>query len=408
MDSIDRTLERVTELLRDVYPEVVSIRRDLHRNPELSGEERRTAERVASRLRALGLEVMAGVGGHGVVALLEGQGSGPTLAYRADMDALPIADELNAPYRSQALGIKHACGHDAHVAIALGVASILSSMRDRLAGRVKFVFQPAEESLAGAEAMLADGALGAPEPEAILALHMSPMPVGMMGVALGPCLSGAEEFRVSFSEPADDLPGMELRVQGLLQGLRMASEPTTPEEFAALLDAMEASDVHSQTVHVSAWPGMSERRGNAEVLGLASVPDQAAWDRTRVRIAEALDELFDQSGFSYELASTFSLPPLSNDSGLVERLLPLFERIVGAGSVRRFRSPYPFSHEDFALFAMRVPALFFWLGSANPEAGIPSMLHTGDYDIDERVLGLGVLLMSTVLLAGPQWAPACE
>ena len=147
------------------------------------------------------------------LGMLRGANPGPVIAYRADMDAMPIQDALETPYRSLVLGVKHACGHDVHTAVALGVAEVLASMRDDLAGTVKFIFQPAEESLDGARAMiasglLADGVLDAPAPEAIFALHTFPTPVGTIGIAQNACLAGMEEFRVRFYSPAGNLPGL--------------------------------------------------------------------------------------------------------------------------------------------------------------------------------------------------------
>ena len=152
-------LAEVLAQIPALLPQLVATRRDFALHPELSDEEQRTARVVAERLHALGLMVQTGVGGHGIVALLSGARPGPTVALRCELDAMPIHDALETPYRSLHLGIKHACGHDAHLAMALGVAELLTAARERLPGTVKLIFQPAEESLAGAQAMIAAGAL---------------------------------------------------------------------------------------------------------------------------------------------------------------------------------------------------------------------------------------------------------
>lgn len=178
--------------------ELVARRRDLHQHPELAFEERRTASLVAAELSALGLEVQTGIGKTGVVGVLEGAQDGMTVLVRCDMDALPIHEANTAEYASQTPNTMHACGHDGHVAIGLGVAKLLAARRDQLAGRVKFVFQPAEEIAAGANAMLADGVLAAPAPQIALGLHLwNNMPVGTVGVTEGAAMASANDFTVT-------------------------------------------------------------------------------------------------------------------------------------------------------------------------------------------------------------------
>src|SRR5689334_17777202 len=182
------------EALRD---ELIARRRDLHMHPELGFEEVRTAGIVAEELRQLGLEVQTGVGKTGVVGILEGAHDGPTVLVRADMDALPILEENTFEYASTVPGKMHACGHDGHTTIALGVAKLLSQQRDNLAGCVKFVFQPAEEIVSGAKAMVADGVLQNPRPEVTLGLHLwNSMPLGKLGVGAGPVMAGAYTFTI--------------------------------------------------------------------------------------------------------------------------------------------------------------------------------------------------------------------
>ena len=177
------------EALRD---ELIKRRRDFHRHPELAFQEHRTAGIVAEELNQLGLEVQTGVGQTGVVGILEGASDGPTVLYRADMDALPIQEENSADYVSRAPGVMHACGHDGHTAIALGIAKLLSKRREDLGGRVKFVFQPAEEVGGGAKSMIADGVLETPAPDYTLGIHLwNDLEAGVISVVSGPTMSGA-------------------------------------------------------------------------------------------------------------------------------------------------------------------------------------------------------------------------
>ena len=194
----------VEQRLPAVMPKVVAWRRDIHEHPELSFEEHRTAALVAEHLRSLGLEVQTGVGRTGVVGILRGGRPGPVIALRADMDALPVTEQVDLPFRSrvraqwqgQDVGVMHACGHDNHVAILMGAAEVLAGMRAQLPGTIKFVFQPAEEGLGGASAMVADGVNANPRPDAWFGLHVWPFRVGHIGVRPGPEMAAAGNFRI--------------------------------------------------------------------------------------------------------------------------------------------------------------------------------------------------------------------
>lgn len=171
-------------------------------HPELSSQEQRTAGIVADKLREYGLKVSTGVGGHGVIGLLEGQRHEPVVAWLADMDAVPEDKILDAPYESCVPGVIHICGHDAHTTVGLGIAQVLSSMRDQVAGQVKFIFQPAEETVAGARAIIDAGGLENPRPSAILALHIAPLQVGRLGSVSGMVLPGMTAFRIVIKNEA--------------------------------------------------------------------------------------------------------------------------------------------------------------------------------------------------------------
>jgi len=184
---------------RELFPYTQKMRRDFHRHPELGFQEKRTARRIVEELSALpGLDVETGVGGTGVVALLEGENPGPVVLLRVDMDALPIVEENDVPYVSQNEGVMHACGHDGHIAMGLTAAKMLHAERENLAGTVKFVFQPAEEGDGGAERMIEDGVLENPRPDYALALHLwNEKPVGWYGIAPGPTMAAAETLTLT-------------------------------------------------------------------------------------------------------------------------------------------------------------------------------------------------------------------
>ena len=376
---------------------LVALRRSLHAHPELSGNELWTADVIAGRLVDLGLEVETGIGGHGVVARLRGGRPGPTVAYRADMDALPIQEATGAPYRSLILGVSHACGHDAHVTIALGVAEVLTNVRPTLPGTVKLLFQPAEESLDGARMMLADGVLDDPRPKAMVALHTSPLPAGMVGVTPGLCLAGMEEFRVRFYAPSGNRDALVARAIRALEALSTAKAPTTPEAFDAVVSQMTAPQELRETLFLSCWPHSAGHKPPYHLMGLVSITDFNRRPAVRAQIRNTLDRVAASMGATYDLAYTFENPPLRNDPDLVRQITPTVRAVVGPDQMMTFRSPYPFAHEDLVLFAKRLPVAFLWLGTANRARGIDSILHTPDYDIDEDALVTGVSVAASIL-----------
>jgi amidohydrolase len=388
----------IAQLAEQLRSELTDLRRFFHQYPELSWEETHTAQVIAAHLEPLGLRVQKDVGGYGLIAQLTGAMPGPMIAYRAEMDALPVQDNLQTAYRSTALGIKHACGHDAHMTIAIGVAKILSALRGELHGTIRFLFQPAEEALDGAQAMIASGALSEPSPQAILAFHAFPMPVGTVGLTPGRCLAGMEEFQVKFNAPSTMLPALIKTTLPALEALSNQLPPETAEAFDALLQRMATGDVVENGIYLSCWQNIGGSAGSAHVTGLVSMVDDAARHDIRRRIRQTLDSVVDELGATYDLWASFENPSVINDATLTRQLRPLVEAVVGKDNVLWFNAPYPFAHEDFALYAQQVPASLLWLGTANHDLGIQSLLHTADYDIDEDALVIGTTVVSYLLL----------
>lgn len=379
---------------------LIATRRDFYMHPELSNEEARTAKVVAARLRDLGLEVEMDVGGYGVVGLLRGALPGATVAYRADMDALPVREALEVAYSSPVLGVKHACGHDVHMSVALGAAEILSELCAVLPGAVKFIFQPAEESLDGARRMIADGVLRSPEPAAIFAQHVFPIPLGQVGLAEGVCLAGMDEFQVRLYSPAGNFEQLAAQAASALRALSTAVVPSGAATFAALVRSMQLSDAHERTVLLSCWPHSEEfSTPDYHLLGLVSVPRLALREEIFARIRETLDRITDAMGATYDLTFSFHNPPVINAPELVEGVRAVSETLLGAQNVLLFKSPYPFAHEDFALFQQQVPGVLLWLGVANAEKGVTHLLHDARFDVDENALVIGTQLAVEVLLS---------
>ncbi len=398
-------LERIAWLTEGLRPKLVNTRRDLAMYPELSNEEIRTSTVVAEQLANLDLEVKTNIGGYGVVGLLRGAHPGPTVALRADMDALPIKDTLLTPYRSQIEGIKHACGHDAHTSIALGVAEVLTELRDDLRGDVKFIFQPAEEMLEGARAMIAAGVLESPRPAAIFAWHVFPMQVGKVGYTPGQCFAGMEEFLITLHGLEKHSVPLKTNICQALEQLNTREDPRDADSLARVrrimmgLDKPEAREALSETVLLSCWPDIySGAAAPHQILGLMSFPSAVLRARTQQVVRDTLDKLTASTEITYAIHYTFSNPITHNDSVLTLQARPVIEAVVGSENAIGFKTLFPFSHEDFALYLQEIPGSLFWLGAANSTRDIDAVWHTPEFDLDEAALVIGTKVMAAMLM----------
>ncbi len=399
-------LERIAWLTEGIRPTLVETRRDLAMYPELSNEEVRTSTMVAERLTHLGLEVKKNVGGYGVVGLLSGASPGPTVALRADMDALPIEDALHTPYQSRVAGVKHACGHDAHTAIALGVAEVLAELQDAMRGRVKFIFQPAEEMLEGARGMIADGVLDHPRPEAIFAWHVFPMPVGWVGYTPGRCFAGMDEFLIILHGLEKHIAPLKVDICAALKQLNTRQDPRDAASLTQVrrammgLDRPEACQALREVVLLSCWPDIYSGAGEDgahQILGLMSFPSAASRARVRRAVHDIVDACTASFGVTYDIHYTFSNPITYNDPALTLQMRPVIEAVVGAENAIAFKTLFPFSHEDFALYLQEIPGSLLWLGAANPAQDIDAIWHTPAFDLDEAALVVGTKVMAAML-----------
>jgi metal-dependent amidase/aminoacylase/carboxypeptidase family protein len=377
--------ERMTSALDSAREHLISIRRDIHRHPELSGEEERTSTLVAERLRSLGLEVSTGIGGHGVVGILEGGKPGPVVAYRADMDAVRDASPDAVPFRSVVPGVRHICGHDIHTTVALGVAEALAAVRDELRGTVKFVFQPAEENIRGARAMIADGVLENPAPQAIFAVHTAPLEVGQIGYVEGLGLPGLDIVTVRVS--GGDDPGAAARaIAELVSGVSTVGPPGS------------GGPVGDDFIWANASARPDPGGEGWVVRGSVKASSDAAYARAREEIREGLEE-HGQDGTRAELADrNMVLPDMVNDIELVRASLKPLRGVLGADNVIE-SGPTPYFGEDFAFYQQSIPGAMYWLGVSNSEEGTVGMPHSPAYVADEEAIIVGARAMSAVLVS---------
>lgn len=375
--------------------EVVALRRFFHQNPELGNEEYQTAEKVSKYLQECGLKVETGVSGTGVVALLSGAESGPTLMLRADMDALPITEKCDVPYRSRVDGKMHACGHDGHMAMLLGAAKLLSRNRGKLRGNVKFVFQPNEEN-GGALGMIEAGVLENPPVDACLGIHLwSPIEIGKIAVNSGPVMAGMYYF--------------EIAVIG--RGGHTAAPQSSVDPIIAAADVIQSVQV-IQTREVDVLTPTSIVFGKIEG-GTAwnIIPDKVTLSGTMrylhedaVNGKEKLEECFERivanvcatHRAEYELSLHFGHPALVNAPAMIRLVRSAAQEVLG--DPQDIVSFVSMAGEDFAEFADRVPGAFFFVGTGNERKATCFPHHHPNFNIDEGALKIGVeMYIRTVL-----------
>ena len=398
-----------------LQPKMVAWRRDIHEHPELSGQEVRTAKLVADHLRALGLEVKTGVGGTGVVGVLKGGKPGDrVIALRADMDALPVQEATGLPFASKVIArnmgkdspVMHACGHDGHTAILMGVAEMLAGMREQIPGTVKFVFQPAEEGRSeepkdpdapfGAKWMIADGVLDNPKVDAIFGLHLGPgAPVGAVGYRVGPMMAGADGFRIKVtgrqthgSRPWDGVDPIVASAQ-IVTGLQTI--------VSRQLDIAKLPTV----VTIGAINGGNRENiipDSVEMLGTLRTFDNGVRADAKKRIADTATAIAAASGAKAEVHfPALAWPPTVNPPALSEQVVPVLQAATGNKAVV---IPLVPGSEDFSDFQLKVPGFFFILFAPakgqDPLKSPPN--HSPKFDFDEDAMPVGAKALAALAL----------
>ena len=402
-----------------VMPKVVAWRRDIHEHPELSGSEVRTAALVAAHLRSLGMEVKTGVGGHGVVGLLRGGKPGPVVALRADMDALPVEELVDLPFKSkvraayngQQVGVMHACGHDNHVAILMGAAEVLAGMKASLPGTVKFVFQPAEEGApngeGGAAPMIREGALEAPKVDAIFGLHVFPGLLGSIGYRVGPLLAASNEFKLTVrgrqTHGAAPWAGVDPIVVGsqIVMGLQTI---VSRQIDITSVPAIVTVGAFNGGIRTNIIPD------SVVMIGTIRTFDATQRQTIFANMKRTAEQIALSSGATAAFVVDSGYPVTVNDTTLTTQMLPTVRWAAGsAGAAIR---PLVTGAEDFSYFQEKVPGVFVMLG-VTPAGQNPAKVaanHSPYFFADEAALPNGVRVMAALaadfLAAGGRAAPA--
>jgi amidohydrolase len=377
---------QIRHAIRDLQPQLVSWRRRLHQQPELGFREQLTAAFVADQLTQWGIPHQTGIATTGIVAEIAGDRPGPVLAIRADMDALPIQEDNDVPYRSQHPGVMHACGHDGHTAIALGTACYLAQHRDRFAGTVKLIFQPAEEGPGGAKPMIAEGVLKHPDVDAMIGLHLwNQLPLGTVGVRSGPLMAAVELFRCVVLGKGGHGAIPQQTVDSIVVGAQIVSALQT-------IVARNVDPIDSAVVTVGEFQAGTAKNIIADTARLTGTvryfnPQYEGFFKQRVE--QIVAGVCQAHGARYELDYHSLYPPVINDGAIADLVRTVAQTVVEtpAGVVPHCQT---MGGEDMSFFLQEVPGCYFFLGSANLSRGLNFPHHHPRFDFDETALGLGV------------------
>ncbi len=368
----------------ELSDKLIAIRRDFHENPELSFKEFRTAGIIAETLKGLGLEVREKVGQTGVIGFLKGGESGPTIAIRVDIDALPVKEEADVPYKSKIEGMMHACGHDTHAACGLGAAMILASVREQLAGNVLFIFQPAEEINRGAMALLAEKVMSEPRVDMIFGLHCSPdLDAGKVGVKEGGIMAAVDTTRFKITGkgghggvPQRNIDPIVAAAAVIMNAQTIVSRNVSPMNAAVV----SFGEIHGGRAN-NVVPDYVEMSGTVRSY------DGETRDLVEKRLREVVEGTAATFGCKGELSYVRDLPPVNNDAAAAELARTAAELIGGPGSAV---VPVPSTGgEDFSLYMEKAPGCFIWLGIRNPKIGAVHPWHSPLFVADDSCLWLG-------------------
>ena len=392
-----------------IESKVIEWRRDIHEHPELSNREFKTAEKIAEHLKSLGIEVQTGVAHTGVVGLLKGKKPGKVVALRADIDALPVTERNDLPFKSnvtseylgQEVGVMHACGHDTHIAILMGVAEVLAKNTDKIKGTVKFIFQPAEEGAppgeeGGAELMVKEGVLDNPKVDAIYGLHIgSYLPVGQIAYKPGGALAAAQRFVVSIkgkqthgSAPWGGIDPIYVASK-IVDGYQsiISRELELTKEAAVITVGKISGGVRNNIIPES-----------AELIGTIRTLDYDMQKQVNDRMKEMAADIAKAYRAEATVEIAKGVPITYNDVDLTEKSLPSLQQVAGAENVHLIKAIT--GAEDFSFYQEKIPGFFFILGGKDPKSGPDEYFphHTPDFKIDDSGLLLGVKAMTEIAL----------
>jgi len=382
-------MNNIKKIIKKYEDEVIKIRRDLHKHPEVGFDLDRTSKKVAKKLNQLGFEVKTKIGKSGVVGIIKGNDNGPTIALRADMDALPMEEETDLPFASVEKGKMHACGHDGHTAILLGVAMVLAEIKDKLKGNVKLIFQPAEEGPGGAEPMLEDGALKEPDVDAIFGLHIwLEIDAGQVGVKKGPLFASIDEVDIK-------IKGNSAHGASPHQGVDAITTAAEVINSLQSIVSRKINPIDSAVVTIGKIEGGYVRNVIADKVNLEGTVralNSEVRKQLEKEICKKVKNITSASDADYEIDYRHLYPPLLNDEKMTNLVKNNAVEVMESENVIDVKDP-TMGGEDFAYFLKKVPGTFFLLGGRNEEKGITAAHHNTHFTFDEDIMTDGIEIM---------------
>ncbi len=386
----DHSAAALLDEARAMLPWMVDIRRDLHRHPELGLEEHRTSARVCALLDELGIAHRAGLAGTGVVGLIPGREDRAAVALRADLDALPLQDAKQTPYRSEVAGKMHACGHDVHTTILLGAARLLAARREELAGPVKLIFQPAEETVGGAKLLIEEGVLEEPPVAAIFGLHVDPeLEVGTFGLRYGQRNASSDDLKLTVHGRSAHAAYPAGGVDAIVVAAQVVS--AVQSVVSRNVDARESAVITFGTVNGGTQANIVASR--VELVGTVRCLDPRIREIVLRRVRQTAEGVAAGLGARAEVEIRPSYEALVNDDAMVDVVRRSAAALVGEQGVVVIDRPN-MGVEDFAFYLAKVPGAFFSLGVRNEAEGIVHPIHHELFDVDESSLALGAAIQA--------------
>jgi len=379
-------ISRIRREIQELQPTIVELRRRLHQKPELGFREHLTSELISQKLQEWGIEHQTGIAQTGIVATIHGDKPGKVLAIRADMDALPIQEQNDVPYRSQHDGVMHACGHDGHTAIALSVAFYLSQHRQDFTGTVKIIFQPAEEGPGGAKPMIEAGVLQNPQVDAIIGLHLwNNLPLGTVGVRNGALMAATESFRCTIQGKGGHGAIPQQTVDSILVAAHIVTALQTI--VARNVSPLESAVVTVGEIH--AGTAVNVIADTAYLSGTVRYFNPALGELIPQRLEQVIAGVCQIHGATYKLDYQRHYPAVINDAKIAELVRSVAEGVIETplGIVPECQT---MGGEDMSFFLEAVPGCYFFLGSANPDKDLAYPHHHPRFNFDETALGMGV------------------
>lgn len=388
----NKELEKKVNEIEDF---LIKTRRDFHMYPELGMEEYRTRDKIVEYLEEMGIEYEKDIANTGVVGIIKGKAGGKTVALRADIDALPMEDKKEIPYKSKIKGKMHACGHDAHTAILLGAAKVLNELKDKFKGNVKLIFQPAEETVGGAKPMIEEGVLENPKVDGIFGLHVSNgIEIGKIGIRYGQMNASSDMIKIIIHGKNSHGAYPDLGIDAIA----IASQVVTIIQtiVSRRIDPRNSAVITIGTIHGGEARNIVADK--VEMEGIVRTLDPITREKVMKELIDIVENIALSMGGKGEVIREKSYTSLINNDSMVDIVYNNGEDLLGAENIINIKHP-SFGVEDFSYFAESVPGAFFNLGSRNEENGIVHEAHTPLFDIDENCLKIGVLLQCKNVLS---------